>query len=439
MKTTALRLTCFSLLGSLFPPMMGHAEPPAQNNIPVLLQFAEQYQPQAPAKTAPPTTGDTRATAPAQKPSPQKTVPPGPVTRPGAWQTRDAGLQRQLATLAELRQQLAALRTQLEAAQTNVVKMPPVDMSGLQQLAKNLRQALAITPTEKQAAAQVRHAVQQGAEIVTLTAQHRELQHQLLLVRAETERRMRERDTALNTLRNSTDTQITQLKTALAASQSRAAQGVSTLPLNTAKHRQDYAAGVSLGEEIRLMRDERARWGVNADTQLILAGISDTFAGERRLDDKVLNTALVEAEKAVTTAREKTLARETRTGNAYLEKFRQQAQVKQAQSGFWYQVDYTGDTAIPEGASVDVVVKEMLTDGTVIQDMEAGGVMLSQPVANFPALFKEAIGLLKNHGSMTLVVPPALAYGEKGYPPKIPPNATVVYQLRIADMVPAQG
>ncbi len=88
---------------------------------------------------------------------------------------------------------------------------------------------------------------------------------------------------------------------------------------------------------------------------------------------------------------------------------------------------------------LDVVVKEMLTDGTVIQDMEAGGVTLSQPVADFPALFKEAIGLLKNHGAMTLVVPPALAYGEKGYPPKVPPNATVVYQLRIADMAPVQG
>ncbi|CAI1198394.1 FKBP-type peptidyl-prolyl cis-trans isomerase N-terminal domain-containing protein [Serratia fonticola] len=439
MKTTALRLTCLGLLGGLVPPLMAYAEPQAQNNIPALLQFAEQYHPQAPANTAPPTKGDTGSTVPAKKPSPQKTASPVAATRPGAWQTRDAGLQRQQATITELRQQLAELRTQLEATQTKAVKAPTIDMAGLQQLAKNLRQGLAITPTEQQAAVQVKHAIQQGAELVKLTTQHRELQHQLLLVRAEAERRMKERDTALTTLRKNTDTQITQLKTALAASQTRATPGVSTLPLNTAKHRQDYAAGVSLGEEIRLMQDERARWGVNADAQFILAGISDTFAGERRLDDKVLNTALVEAEKAVTAAREKTLAQEARTGSAYLETFRQRAQVKQAQSGFWYQIDYAGDSAIPEGSSVDVVVKEMLTDGTVIQDMEAGGVTLSQPVADFPALFKEAIGLLKNHGSMTLVVPPVLAYGEKGYPPKIPPNATVVYQLRIADIAPAQG
>jgi FKBP-type peptidyl-prolyl cis-trans isomerase FkpA len=68
--------------------------------------------------------------------------------------------------------------------------------------------------------------------------------------------------------------------------------------------------------------------------------------------------------------------------------------------------------------------------------METNGATLSQPVADFPPLFKEAISLLKNHGSMTLVVPPELAYGEKGYPPKVPPNATMVYTLRIAEMYP---
>lgn len=33
-----------------------------------------------------------------------------------------------------------------------------------------------------------------------------------------------------------------------------------------------------------------------------------------------------------------------------------------------------------------------------------------------------------------MVVPPALAYGETGYAPQIPPNATMVYELRIVDV-----
>ena len=85
-------------------------------------------------------------------------------------------------------------------------------------------------------------------------------------------------------------------------------------------------------------------------------------------------------------------------------------------------------------------MKEKLTDGTVIQDMDLSGKVLSQPLSEYPPLFREAISHLHNHGSLTMVVPPALAYGETGYPPKVPPNATMVYELRIDNsQAPAKG
>lgn len=85
------------------------------------------------------------------------------------------------------------------------------------------------------------------------------------------------------------------------------------------------------------------------------------------------------------------------------------------------------------------MVKESLTDGTVIQDMELNGKILSQPLDVFPPLFREELGYLRNHGELTLEPPPALAYGEAGYPPTIPPNAPVVYALRIESNVPPAG
>ncbi|EOG2476960.1 TPA: hypothetical protein SMF39_004455 [Serratia marcescens] len=44
--------------------------------------------------------------------------------------------------------------------------------------------------------------------------------------------------------------------------------------------------------------------------------------------------------------------------------------MKQSPAGFWYHVDHAGDEVIPEAAIVDVVVKESLMDGTVIQDVD---------------------------------------------------------------------
>ncbi len=206
--------------------------------------------------------------------------------------------------------------------------------------------------------------------------------------------------------------------------------------LKATQPREDYAAGVSLGEEILQMQEERYRWGVTSDKQMILAGIADTFTGKRMLADDDLNKILATAEKKVTEAREKISAAQRKKGATYVSELKKDKRVYQAPSGFWYRIDYAGDMKIPSNASVDVVVKETLVDGTVIQDMEASGVTLSLPIADFPPLFKEAISLLKNHGSMTLVVPPELAYGEQGYPPKVPPNATMIYTLRIAEMYP---
>ncbi|MEX3174705.1 FKBP-type peptidyl-prolyl cis-trans isomerase N-terminal domain-containing protein [Serratia quinivorans] len=435
MRISKSRLAWMCILGGLIPAFIAHADANPQNNIPALLQFAEQYQKRTPEKKELPPPAEPVRREP-QKTTPQaKPEPSAPVKRPGSWQTKDAELQRQRATIAELKQQLAAVREQL-SKQPKEVKVPAVDLSGIGQLAKNLRQALAITPSEQLAAQQLKQAEQQRNQLATLKAQNSDLHKQLLLAKTDAERQITQSNSALTELGKNSETKITQLQKDLAAAQSRSTQKLSTESLKTAKTRQDYAAGVSLGEEILQMQTERSRWGVKTDKQLILAGISDTFAGERRLADDALNAALASAEKEVNTAREKTLAHQTKSGSDYLAKFKKDKQVKQASSGFWYKIGYAGDTAITKGASVDVVVKEMLTDGTVIQDMEASGATLSQPIADFPPLFKEAISLLKNHGSMTLVVPPEQAYGEKGYPPKVPPNATMIYVLRIAEMYP---
>ena len=200
--------------------------------------------------------------------------------------------------------------------------------------------------------------------------------------------------------------------------------------------RQDYAAGVSLGEEILQMQAERQRWGINVDKDTLLAGVIDTFAGRRQLNETTLNQALSASEKQVTQARDRVVATQTKQDATYLSAFKKDKGVKATASGAWYRIDYAGDNAIPADATLDVIVKEMLTDGTVIQDMESSGAVLSQPLSQFPPLFSDALSQLKNHGALTLVVPPELAYGEKGYPPNVPPNATMVYILRIAEVYP---
>ncbi|KAF1366406.1 FKBP-type peptidyl-prolyl cis-trans isomerase [Yokenella regensburgei] len=56
---------------------------------------------------------------------------------------------------------------------------------------------------------------------------------------------------------------------------------------------------------------------------------------------------------------------------------------------------------------------------------------MTQALNHYPPLFRSAIRLAGGKGKVTMVVPPSLAYGDDGYPPAVPPGATMVYTLQV--------
>lgn len=442
-----------ALLGCL---LLSTASSAASHNnkaeIPALLQFAEQYNEQT-NKPKQPSSPPRSTHSGGQAASNGAKIRPDKPTRPRSeyWQIKDKEIQRQSTEITQLKAKVAHLQQRPATTATTL------DLATLGKLAQGLRQALAITPTERQTKASIaqiqklwdrdRAALQQQlsrakADNQTLSAATNSQKNLLMeaksqaLVLREKQEEMGAQRQLMQTELDNTIKELANARADFASLQARTPRLITGDTLKATQPREDYAAGVSLGEEILQMQEERRRWGVTSDKQLILAGIADTFAGKRMLADDELNKVLAAAEKKVADAREKISVAQRQKGLAYTNEFKKDKRVRQAPSGFWYRIDYAGDMNIPNTASVDVVVKETLADGTLIQDMEAKGATLSQPVADFPPLFKEAISLLKNHGSMTLIVPPELAYGEKGYPPKVPPNATMIYTLRIAEMYP---
>lgn len=201
----------------------------------------------------------------------------------------------------------------------------------------------------------------------------------------------------------------------------------------------DYAIGTTLAKDMLVLLSEREADGVNVNKTLALAGVQDVFAGDIQLPEAVLTDALSASEKDVMQAQAKHKALAEKTGNAYMTDFAKRKGVKKHPDGFLYRIDFAGNEAIADTDTVTIVVKESLTDGTVINDMDVSGALVSQPLNAYPGLFQSAIRLLKTHGSVTLVVPPALAYGDKGYPPRVPPGATIAYVLRIHDVVKVQA
>ncbi|MBN5214487.1 FKBP-type peptidyl-prolyl cis-trans isomerase N-terminal domain-containing protein [Serratia ureilytica] len=334
-------------------------------------------------------------------------------------------------TTGELQQQLAALQKERDDQRHQA-----------EQQEKNLKMALEQQKTE--AAKATGELQQQLAQLQeknkTQTEQAKALEQRLAVVTAESAQAAQQRDKAAQ----QADKTATELAAAHQAQQalreeldglrSRAKWLPDRQALKKKPEQQSYAAGVALGRDIQTMLAERKNWGITPDKTVLLAGVIDTFNGHYQLSDAQLTSALAESEKAVNDARNQAAKKQASKGEAFVAEFQKKKGTQKSPSGFWYRIDYAGDEAITENARVDIVVKESLTDGRVIQDMDRSGKVMSQPLSAYPPLFREAIGHLKNHGSLTMVVPPALAYGETGYAPQIPPNATMVYELRIVDV-----
>lgn len=352
----------------------------ADDGIPALLKFAEQRQ--APPAAPREDTVCQSASAPAAKPAAIVGADSARLT------SLKQSLQQQTEKIRQLERQLAAAQAAVAPKREPAV----VDIRPLADALKGLRHAVAPVPEVGVLAASLTRAEQRSASLAAQLAQQRR-----------------------------------RVETLLAERQ----QAAEPPALASEADKQAYAAGVSLGRDILHLQQENRRAGLEADTQLLLAGIADTLAGRLRLDETAIDGALHTAQQQA----QQTQA-PPRDDNAYLANFVRQEGVKQDALGFYYRVDYAGSGAIGADDRVDIVVRESLTDGRVVKDMELAGTVISQPLTRYPPLFRAGIEKLQRHGAITLVVPPALAYGKQGNPPAIPPNATMIYTLRIADVQP---
>ena len=91
----------------------------------------------------------------------------------------------------------------------------------------------------------------------------------------------------------------------------------------------------------------------------------------------------------------------------------------------------TGEPVKP-GATVTIHYTGWTLDGNVFDSSKKGG---GQPATfELPRLipgWQKGIPGVKPGGIRKLVVPPDLGYGAKGYPPDIPPNATLVFEVEV--------
>ncbi|KPK59974.1 MAG: peptidylprolyl isomerase [Gemmatimonas sp. SG8_38_2] len=107
------------------------------------------------------------------------------------------------------------------------------------------------------------------------------------------------------------------------------------------------------------------------------------------------------------------------------------------ESGLQYIVVASGDGAAPEqGQVVSVHYTGWFTDGRKFDSSVDRGEPIRFPLGTGRVIpgWDEGVALMKVGDKRRFIIPPALAYGERGHPAGIPPNSTLTFDVELVDV-----
>jgi len=106
-----------------------------------------------------------------------------------------------------------------------------------------------------------------------------------------------------------------------------------------------------------------------------------------------------------------------------------------AESGLKYRVLRKGSDKVPTKSNrVTVNYKGWLDDGTVFDQSYGRGPFEFGLVGEVIEGWNEGVTHVGEGGMIELEIPSSMGYGERGYPPVIPPNATLHFQIELLEV-----
>jgi FKBP-type peptidyl-prolyl cis-trans isomerase FklB len=160
-----------------------------------------------------------------------------------------------------------------------------------------------------------------------------------------------------------------------------------------------------------------------------MQGANDAVAGA---DPQV---PMEQQEQYMAALSEALLAEKNASGDTFRIENSARPEVTTLASGLQYEVLVEGTG--PKPSAEDTVVTHYhgtLTDGTVFDSSVERGSPASFPVNRVIPGWTEALQLMGVGSKWRLVIPPELAYGERGAGGAIPPNSTLVFEVELLEI-----
>jgi FKBP-type peptidyl-prolyl cis-trans isomerase FklB len=202
---------------------------------------------------------------------------------------------------------------------------------------------------------------------------------------------------------------------------------------NNKSQKQSYALGHSMGYSFKMQE-------VPVDPDSFMVGLKDALGDKNQLTEAQIQEILTEFQKEQIAAQQKRLE-EVKTknlseGKAFLAKNKKKKGVKTLESGLQYKVLKKGSGKSPGPVDkVKVHYKGTLIDGTEFDSSISRGKPAEFKVNQVISGWTEALQKMKVGEKWELYIPPALGYGERGAGPLIGPNAVLIFEVELLDIL----
>ena len=204
--------------------------------------------------------------------------------------------------------------------------------------------------------------------------------------------------------------------------------------LKTEGEKLSYAIGLEIGTSLNKLPTE-------IDLPILVRAVEDGLKGkeplltqQQALEIKKEFGKKMQEERA---QQRKELAEKNRKeGESFLAENKKKEGVITTESGLQYMVLHEGDGPKPKATDrVKVHYRGTLIDGTEFDSSQKRGKPATFSVKGVVAGWTEALQLMKVGSKYRLFIPSDLAYGKRGRGPKIGPNAALVFELELLEIV----
>ncbi len=197
-----------------------------------------------------------------------------------------------------------------------------------------------------------------------------------------------------------------------------------------------YALGYEAGRDL-------GQHGLQIDISAVLHGVQDGYGQKKpAYPPQEMQQVIAAMQQRMVAEARAAFAKLAADNLARAQKFfaqnKQQKGVVTLPSGVQYKVleDGSGDKSPTVDSEVTLQYRGEFLDGTVFDSTEDRGKPVTFPVDQMIPGWRQIITRMHVGDHWQVFIPPQMAYGERGQPPRIGPNEGLMFDIRLIDTKP---